>query len=244
MSRTLLLINPNTTTDITGKMLDVGRALAPPDRRLVGQNGRFGARYISDRPSFAVASHAALDAYAVHAGQVDGVFLACFGDPGLLALKEIADVPVVGMAEAAFAAASAGNRRFAVVTGGVRWRPMLETLAGELGYTHALAGIETLTLTGGEIAANPDGAVTALAEACRATARTTGADAVILGGAGLVGLQAKVQPLVDAPVICSVTAGFHAAFAALDGPGPRPRTIPAITSIGLSVELSALFAKE
>jgi allantoin racemase len=242
MARRLLVINPNTTTDITGRMLDVGRALAPSGVTLVGQNGRFGARYISDRPSFVVAGHATLDAYAVHAGNVDGVLLACFGDPGLRALKEIAGVPVLGMAEASFAAAAAGGRRFGIVTGGVRWRPMLTELAVELGHADGLACIETLAMTGGEIAADPDGAVAALAAACHA-ARDKGAEAVILGGAGLVGLAAKVQPLVAAPVICSVTAGFAASFAAIEGPLPPRRDIPAIASAGLSPELAALLAE-
>jgi allantoin racemase len=242
MSRTLLVINPNTTTDITGRMIDVGRELAPAGVTLVAQNGRFGARYISDRPSFVVAGHAALDAYAIHAGKVDGVLLACFGDPGLLALQEIADVPVLGLAQASFAAAGKGGRRFGIVTGGVRWRPMLEQLAAELGHAEGLACIETLTMTGGEIAADPDGAITALAEACGAAAGK-GAEAVILGGAGLVGLAARVQPLVTLPVVCSVTAGFEAAFAAIEAPRATMRDIPAVQSAGLSPELAALLGR-
>jgi allantoin racemase len=242
LAKTLLVINPNTTTDITGRMLDVGRALAPAGIALSGQNGRFGARYISDRPSFVIAGHAALDAFAVHAGKVDGVYLACFGDPGLRALKEIASVPVLGMAEASFAAAAAGGRRFGIVTGGVRWKLMLTELAGELGFAERLACIETLTLTGGEIAANPEAAVTALATACDA-AHAGGAEAVILGGAGLVGLAEKVGRLVSAPVICSVTAGFNAAFAALAETPSIQRDIPAIASVNLSPELAALLAR-
>jgi allantoin racemase len=242
MGKRLLVINPNTTTDITQRMLDVGRALAPPDVILFGQNGRFGARYISDRPSFVIAGHAVLDAFAMHSGEVDGVLLACFGDPGLLALKEIAGIPVVGMAEAAFAAAASGGRRFGIVTGGLRWRPMLHDLAGELGFADRLAWIETLTLTGGQIAADPDAAVPVLAEACGAAERQ-GAETVILGGAGLVGLAAKVQPLVGLPVICSVTAAFQAAFTALDAPEPAIDALPAIPSLGLSPELARLLGQ-
>jgi allantoin racemase len=242
LTKTLLVINPNTTTDITSRMLDVGRMLAPPGIDLTGQNGRFGARYISDRPSFVVAGHAALDAFAVHAGKVDGVYLACFGDPGLLALKELAGVPVLGMAEASFTAAAAGGQRFGIVTGGVRWKPMLVELVKELGFANALACIETLTLTGGQIAADPDAAIATIVGSCDA-ARAGGADAVILGGAGLVGLAAKVQPLVDIPVICSVIAGFNAAFAAIAAPAGMRRDIPAIASVGLSAELAALLGR-
>lgn len=53
--------------------------------------------------------------------------LACFGDPGLAALKEVSPVPVVGMADASILQACAGiGNRFSIVTGGRRWQSMLE----------------------------------------------------------------------------------------------------------------------
>jgi Asp/Glu/hydantoin racemase len=239
MVHRLLLINPNTTEAVTERVAAMGRAMAGPDVSIIGETGAFGARYISDRASFTIAGHAALEAYARHAGQVDGVLLACFGDPGLLALKELANVPVIGLAEASFARASAGGRRFAIVTGGVRWRPMLASLVDELGFGEALAGIETLTLTGGEIAAAPEAAVSALAEACNHVARETGADVVILGGAGLAGLAERVAPLVAAPVLCSVRAGLEAALDQA-GQGAPARSLPTVASTGLSPALAAL----
>jgi allantoin racemase len=240
VTKTLLVINPNTTHDITDRMLEVGRGLAPPGVSLLGQNGRFGARYISDRPNFVVAGHATLDAYAVHAGTVDAVYIACFGDPGLLALKELAAVPVVGMAEASFAAAAMGGRRFGIVTGGQRWRPMLQELAGELGYREQLASVETLHLTGGDIAANPLAAVDLLAEACMTSVNQHGAEAVILGGAGLVGLADHVRARVAMPVLCSVTTGFTAALAALHAPRLDEHAVRGVATVGLSPELERL----
>lgn len=241
----ILVINPNTTMAVTERMADFGRSIAPAGIELIGQTGRFGARYISDRPSFAIAGHAALDAFAPHAGAVDAVLLACFGDPGLLALKELAAVPVRGLAEAAFTEAAADGRRFGIVTGGMRWRPMLAELAGQLGFSRHLAGIETLTLTGGQIAEAPDAAVEALAHACRTCRDEHGAEIVILGGAGLVGLAARVQPLAGVPVICSVTSGFRAIFAALQDealqhPSASRDPPPTTASTGLSPELTAL----
>jgi Asp/Glu/hydantoin racemase len=247
MRQRLLVLNPNTTGMITQRMVSHGQALLGDAVELIGQTGRLGGRYISDRASFTIAGHAALDAYAPHHGAVDGVLLACFGDPGLMALKEIAGVPALGLAEASFAAASAGGRRFAVVTGGVRWPAMLEQLAGELGYAGSLAGIEAVTLTGGQIAENPDGAVSMLIDACRAVAARTGADAVILGGAGLVGLAARVAPSLQVPVLCSVEAGFRAAAEALRALATNVDTSPAgvlpVDTVGLSGELAALFTR-
>ena len=59
--------------------------------------------------------------------------LACFGDPGLAALKEVSTVPVVGMADASILQACAIGKRFSIVTGGERWKPMLEEFVGEPG---------------------------------------------------------------------------------------------------------------
>ncbi|TXN10683.1 Asp/Glu racemase, partial [Methylobacterium sp. WL122] len=96
----ILVINPNTTEAVTERVVEHVRRIAP-SATIVPATGRFGARYIASRASAAIAAHAALDAYAAFGAECDAVYLACFGDPGLLALREIAPVPVVGMAEAA-----------------------------------------------------------------------------------------------------------------------------------------------
>ncbi|MCA4909721.1 MAG: Asp/Glu racemase, partial [Methylobacterium sp.] len=79
----LLIINPNTTDAMTRKIEAIGRASLPSTTRITAVSGRFGPRYISSRATFAIAAHAALDAYAEHGRDADGVLLACFGDPGL-----------------------------------------------------------------------------------------------------------------------------------------------------------------
>ena len=133
---------------------------------------RFGSPYISDEASYAVAAHAVIDAWTAARTQSipDAVLIGCFGDPGIFALRELADVPVMGLAEAAFAEA-ARHGRFAVVTGGERWRPMLSRLAPALGFSHALAGIHTVSPTGAQLAADPEGARALLAHACAEAAR-------------------------------------------------------------------------
>jgi len=60
--------------------------------------------------------------------QGQGKWQGLIGDPGLLALRESSPAPVSGLAEAAFMDA-ARHGRFAIVTGGARWAPMLQRLA-------------------------------------------------------------------------------------------------------------------
>ncbi len=244
----ILLINPNTMSGMTDLVVRVIAPHLPPEVELVAVTGRFGAQYIASRAAGAIASHAALDAFAEHGEDCDAVYLACFGDPGLFALKELAGVPVVGMAEASCHAAAALAGRFSIVTGGERWGPILHEFVAMLGLGDRLAAVETVAPNGAAIAADPDGAIALLADACRLTAERDGAGAVILGGAGLAGLAARVQPHVGIPVLCSVEAGARAVLTALRQPPAKPAAgdlafPPAVGSTGLSERLASLLAK-
>ncbi len=220
----------------------------PQEAVIVPVTGRFGAQYVASRAAAAIAGHAALEAFAEHGGGCDAVYLACFGDPGLFALKELAGVPVVGMAEASCQTAAEQAGRFSIVTGGERWGPMLHEFVAMLGLGDSLAAVETVAPNGAAIAADPDGSIALLADACRRTAQRDGAKAVILGGAGLAGLAARVQPYVDVRVICSVEAGAKAVLAALRQPPDKPvagdlALPPPVGSTGLSARLGALLAR-
>jgi Asp/Glu/hydantoin racemase len=161
----ILLINPNTSDSVTALVAKHVETIAGDAASFVPVTGRFGARYISTRASAAIAGHAALDALATHGNGCDAVYLACFGDPGLLALREISNVPVVGMAEASCLEACHRGRSFAIVTGGALWRPMLTEFVASLDLADRLAAVRTIVPTGGEIAANPDAALAQLTSA-------------------------------------------------------------------------------
>ncbi len=229
----LLLINPNTSTAITDKVAAAGRAVARPDTEIAAVGGRFGATYIASRAAYAIAAHAALDAWAA-APAHDVAVLACFGDPGLEALREIADVPVIGLADASLSRACELGRRFAIVTGGDRWGPMLAEFVAARGLTPRLAGIRTVAPDGAAIARDPQGSISLLAGACRAAIEADGADVVILGGAGLAGLAAAVQPGLNAPVLDSVEVAVRLAETAAG----RPRGARlGLDTVGLSEAL-------
>jgi allantoin racemase len=236
----ILLINANTTAAITDRLVAIAQAMAPPGLAFAGATGRFGARYIASRAASAVAAHAALDAYAEHGAGADAVLIGCFGDPGLDALREVAPVPVLGLADAAGAEAMRIAPRFGVVTGGAAWTPMLEEFFAARGAGSRLAGVRSVAPSGGEIARDPDAALSLLAEACRACVERDGAGAVILGGAGLAGLAARIAERVPVPLICSVEAGVRAAIAAV-GQGPAG-LLPhqPVETVGLSPALARL----
>lgn len=234
--RQLLLINPNTTTEVTHFMLEHLRAVSPANSHWTARTAAFGAPYIACEASHAVAGHAVLRAWQAgveelgdsgqpHGHEVsqafDAVLIGCFGDPGLFALRECSPVPVTGLAEASFIEA-ARQGPFAVVTGGDRWKPMLQRLAQSLGFGAELVHIETVTPTGAALRADPPLALQVMGEAC-AVAQRSGARSVIVGGAGLAGLAQALQPRFDLPLIDSLQAG---ARVLLESRIPRPAMDP------------------
>ena len=243
----LLLINPNTTASITDLVLKTAQRFASKGTNLRAATGAFGPRYIASRTAYAIAGHAALDALANDKGRKDAVVLACFGDPGLAALKEIAPVPVVGMAEASILQACTLGRRFSIVTGGERWKPMLEEFVASQGLASRLASVRTVAPTGADIARNPKAAMALLAKGCQACVKEDRADAVILGGAGLAGLAARLEGKVDVPLLDGVACAISMAESLARQKPAKAKSgafsLPApVDSVGLSTALARLLS--
>lgn len=231
----VLLLNPNTTASITDLVAREARKLAGPDIEIVPATGAFGAKYIVTRAGYAIAAHAALDAWAKHDAQTDATLLACFGDPGLAAIRELSAKPVAGMLDASVDAAR--GKRYAIVTGGALWEGMLREILAASGKDKALAAIRTVAPSGAEIAADPDKAIASLVDAIEVCAAKDGAECVILGGAGLAGLAGPIRARTKIEIVDPLEASLRALEKAKAGTAMG--TAPAIASDGLSAALAA-----
>ena len=220
----LLLINPNTSADVTALLARHAQALAPPGGRCDALTAPFGEPYIASEAAAALAERAvpaAWQAYRAQGGAVPAaVLVACFGDPGVAALRALTGLPVLGLAEVAMRAA-ADHGRYAVVTGGAAWGPMLTRLAVSLGLADGLAGVVTVERSGAELLADPLAAQALLLAACRDALALGGVRAIVIGGAALADLAAPLAPLLPVPLIDNVRVGLRAAWAAAAGTAPR-----------------------
>jgi allantoin racemase len=264
MTAQLLIINPNTSASVSETLrqialqsIAIGGDAGRCEVRV--QTARLGASYISDEVSFAIAGHALLDAYAFDCDQSklqppDAVLIGCFGDPGLLALRQLCPVPVLGLAQASIQAAHAQGR-YAVITGGQAWVPMLHRLVAQLGLDDQLASIEAVEKTGAQLAADPQAAVRELADLCEQVLAKNGAlQTILLGGAALGGLAQPIQALLHergmqgVQLMDSVAASLHAAIAqalVANGVTQAPsRSSPSkpMQTLNLSSELQGLLA--
>ena len=107
----ILLLNPNTSADMTTRMLAAAEAVAAPGTRLHPMTAPRGVPYIATRAEAQIGGAIALEMLAERHRTVDAAILAAFGDPGLLGARELFDIPVVGMAEAAMLAACMAVKR-------------------------------------------------------------------------------------------------------------------------------------
>lgn len=207
----ILLLNANTNAVMTETMLIAARALHPNCRAATVARG---VRYISDGDAASVAAEAVMEfAETLDADTIpDALVIACFGDPGLWHLRDRLPIPVIGMADASCHVACQLGRRFAIVTGGAAWEPMLQNFVNEIGLSARLSGIHTLEQTGDTLAADPERACSLIAQRID-HALNDGADVVILGGAGLVGFSEKLQSASKLPLLDSLSCAISQAVA-------------------------------
>ena len=111
------VINPNTTASMTEKIGDCARTVAAVGTIIDAVNPAMGPASIESHYDEALAVPGLLDEIAKGEREgVDGYVIACFGDPGLDAARELAVGPVVAIAEAAMRTATFLGRGFSVVT--------------------------------------------------------------------------------------------------------------------------------
>ncbi|AZV39826.1 hydantoin racemase [Komagataeibacter xylinus] len=238
----LLLINPNTDTDMTQRMVTYAEAQFAGAVAIEAVTARFGARYLTNRVSVTIAGHAALDALACARGPFDAVLVACFGDPGREALASLCPVPVTGMAQASLIRAARLPGRFSIVTGGPEWKPMLVNLVQAMGLSARLASIRILPAAGNVLAQGGAAACREITRACNDAVQEDGAARVVLGGAGLAGFAARIAPDVTAPVLCSLHESLHEVLNLLRQPVLPQHPWQSMETVGLSAELRRYLA--
>ncbi len=112
----ILLLNPNTTRAVTDLLYSAGTKVISPGTELVAATAERGVPYIATRAEAQIGGAIALEMLAAADSSVDAAIIAAFGDPGLFGARELFDIPVVGLAEAAMLTACMLGRRFSIVT--------------------------------------------------------------------------------------------------------------------------------
>lgn len=212
----LLVINPNISDDVTALIEAEALHSASPGTDLVVRTARYGVEYIETRFESLIAAGAVAEVVAEYTrdgASVDGVVVAAFGDPGMPALKELTDVPVIGITEAALCAAALQGHRFSIIAISHRIRPWYQDCVDRFGFGGRLASIRSINESLNGIASvQQDFKATLLALSQQAVTED-GADVVILAGAPLAGLARELRGQIPVPVVDGISAGIRMAEA-------------------------------
>lgn len=199
----LLLVNPNTSAPMTAGIAAAARAVAAPGTEIVAVQPGFGPRSIEGHFEEAIA--AAGVAEQVHgAPPHDAVVIACFGDPGLDAAREATAAPVLGIAEAAFHAATLLSTGFSVVTTMTRTCVIAERLVQRYGFSAQCRGIHGTDIPVLDLEGCTPATVDRLEAAARGALSSDRSGAIVLGCAGMAPLCAALQQRLGVPVIDGV----------------------------------------
>jgi allantoin racemase len=136
-------------------------------------------------------------------GEPDAVIIGCFGDPGLAALREILQCPVVGPFEASLLVGLQLGDRVGVVTVLDSVVPMLDVLVRAMGQTIRYAGASAIDIPVLELRHDPGEVTARVAAAGAELVRGKGAAALVLGCMSLafLGIAEQVSAELDIPVV-------------------------------------------
>lgn len=240
----ILVLNPNTSEGITARLMAAATPVAAPGTELVPLTASRGVPYIATRAEAQIGGAIALEMLAERHPEFDAAIIAAFGDPGLMGARELFDLPVVGMAEAAMLSACMLGRRFSIVTFARALGPWYEECVDMHGLRGRLAGIRMLDGSFASVSDVQEEKEAVLVELANRAVVEDEADVVILAGAPLAGLAARVRDRIPVPVVDQMAAAVKQAEAlvaleprkATAGTFRRPDAKP---TIGLAQALAA-----
>ena len=213
----LLLINPNTTASMTASIAEAARAVAAPGTQIHACQPSFGPASIEGHFDEAIAAAGVAEQVRRADPAPDAVVIACFGDPGLDAAREACAAPVLGIAEAAFHAASMLATGFSVVTTMTRTCVIAERLVQRYGFEHACRGVHGTDIAVLALESGDPATLAQIDAACRDALARDRSGAIVLGCAGMAALTRTLQQRLGVPVIegVAVAVKFAEALAAL-----------------------------
>lgn len=206
------VINPNTTRSMTDGIARAARAVAAPGTEIIAATSRDGAVSIEGHYDEAMSIVGLVNAINEDP-DADAYVIACFGDPGLLAAREIATGPVFGIAEAAMHAASFVSTGFSIVTTLERTRIIAEHLVRNYGMEHHCRRVRATDIPVLELENPQSDCRQLILNECERAIEEDKSGAIVLGCAGMADLNRFLEDKLQVPVIDGVAAAVKFAEA-------------------------------
>ncbi|MGH6718351.1 MAG: aspartate/glutamate racemase family protein [Alphaproteobacteria bacterium] len=217
MTATILVINPNSDTEVTAHLDAVLAGLRHDGGPRIECATLAGApKGIQTATDVAVVIGPLCRLVERRESEADAFVIACFGDPGVHAVRELTKKPVIGIGEAGLTAALSFGERIGIVTN------LATDIAGHhrqnrsLGIADRVAGVRAVGIPVVGLADEAKG-LPRMVEAGRALVEQDGAQVIVPACAGMARYNERLRRAVGVPVIDATVAAVGLALAAIGG---------------------------
>jgi allantoin racemase len=223
--RTIVILNPNTSTRTTGAMVEIARqTIGELDRDGVlsvrGITAPFGPDMIIDAPALVRSADAVAQMIADLETEAGGppaaVIVSAFGDPGMEAAERRFPGRAFGIGAAGMLEAAREGRAFAIATTTPGLEDSIDKRAASLGLGGQYRGVYLTRTPPLELAGAQEQLQEELAEAVARAIEDGGAEAVVIGGGPLAIAARALAPRFGIALIEPIPAAVRSAVAALD----------------------------
>ena len=201
----IAVVNCNTTAAMTQVIAARAEAAVQPGTEIMAITPRWGVESAEGWFDSFVSAAAVLYELERLPGDIDGVVMAGFGEHGREGARELLNIPVIDITEAAAHLAMPLGRRFGVVTPLARSVSQIEDSLTTAGLASHCAAIEHIGLGVLELDIDPQRTRDVFVAAAR-RAIDRGAEVICLGCAGLAGLEEHLRDQIPVPVVDGVAA--------------------------------------
>lgn len=207
----IAIINPNSTGSMSDVIGHSARRVAAPDvaiNMLTNSEGPLSIQGVVDGVS-AVPGLLSL----IGRTRADAFVIACFDDTGLDAARCLANAPVVGIGEAACHAASLVAHRFSIITTLSRSVPILRNNLEVHGLSRKCASIRATDIPVLQLENAGEAVLLRLDAIVGKAIEEDGAEAIVLGCAGMADLAMRLERRFNVPVIDGIASAVGLAAA-------------------------------
>ncbi len=212
---TILVINPNTSQEMTEAIDRVAQTTVGIQAKAVTLCSQQGPHTIAGPLDAVLGAAGMLEVVgAFITAPFDAVVVACFGDPGVDALRLLVRVPVVGIGAASFTQAAFMSQRFAIVTPSVGTPERYAAVTEAMGLSKQFLGTYQTALAVADFESGEPAVLETLVGHAQQAVKE-GAECLLFGCAGIAEQILEIEERVGVPCLASVAAGVSQALACL-----------------------------
>lgn len=216
MTRKILIINPNTSFEMTADLRKSAEKHKLSDTEFDIVNPPEGPKVIETYLDEFIAAIGMLKIIAKERDNYDAFIIACGDDPGLSAARELTNKPVLAIGQSPMLLAPLLGRKFSIIGHWAGDLPRSEDKVWKYKLHDHLASVIPARNSALEIQANPEAWKDFMTELGRKAIEEDGAEVLVFTGAAFVGMSDVLSERLGVPVLEGIACAVKLAEILVD----------------------------